>query len=778
MTAVGQRIRRREDQRLLRGAGHFVDDVNRAGQLWMRVVRASSAHARIAGVDLEPARALPGVHAALCADDLGELPCIPLRLGPFDQPLDAFLQPVLARDRVRYVGEPVAVVVAEDAYLAEDAAELVRVEYEELPVVLDAREAVAAGAPALRDGQPNECTTLRRGYGDVESAFARAAHVVSVEVRVGRHFAVPLETRGLVADYDAGSGELTLWGMTKVPHFNRLTLAEMLEMPLYRISVRRSDAGGGFGARGELYPEDFLVPYLARRLGRPVKWIEDRAENLVACNHSREQWRRLEAAFDSDHRLLALRDELWHDNGAYLRTHGAVVPELTLSMLPGPYRVPAYEGIAHVALTNKTPCGTYRGPGRYEGTFAREQLLDAAAAELGVDRLELRRINLLRPDELPHERNLPVLGHNAVVEVGDFPGLLEAALRAAGFDEWVGEAERLRGHGRLVGTGVGVFMEKSGGGAFETARVQVDPSGAVRVATGGASVGQGIETALAQVAADELGVGVELIDVVPGDTDLVGDGVGSWASRSTIMGGSAVKLAAEATAEKARRVAADLLEAAPEDLQLEGGRVVVAGAPDRCVSLAEVAAACDPVRSARLGEELGLAAQRSFAGPRMTFPFGVHLAQVAVDPGTGGVEVLRYFVAYEIGRMINPTIVEGQLVGGAAQGIGGALMEEARYGPSGQPLSASFMDYLLPTAGEVPRVETSVHEDAPSPGNPLGVTGAGEGGTTGCGAAVASAVADALGAAGAIRALPITPEAVLAALDETRRAGVASAPAG
>jgi carbon-monoxide dehydrogenase large subunit len=728
MAVVGQSIRRLEDPRLLRGLGHFVDDVNRPGQVWMRVVRASTAHARIASVDLDEARALDGVHAALAAGDVDPLPVIPLRLGPADEPLDAYLQPVLARERVRYVGEPVAVVVADDAYLAEDAAELVRVRYEELPVAIDAAEAVAEGSPALRDDAPNECTTLRRGYGDVDEAFAQAARAVSVDVQVGRHFAVPLETRGLVAEYDAADDQLTIWGATKVPHFNRMVLADLLGMPVHRISLRRSDAGGGFGARGELYPEDFLVAHLARRLGRPVKWIEDRAENLVAMNHSREQTRRLEAAFDAEHRLLAIRDELWHDNGAYLRTHGAVVAELTLGMLPGPYRVPAYDGVAHVALTNKTPCGTYRGPGRYEATFARERLLDAAAEELAVDPLELRRINLLRPDELPLERKLPVLGSEAIIDVGDFPGLLDKALEAAGYAEWCEEAAAARADGRLVGAGVGVFMEKSGGGRVD----------------------------------------VERIDVVAGDTDTIGDGVGSWASRSTIMGGSAVKLAAAATADKARRVAADLLEAAPEDLRLGGGRITVVGAPDRGVSLGEVSAAYDPQLAERLGEPpgepFGLGAQRSFTNVAIAFPYGMHLALVEVDPGTGAVRILRYHVAYDVGRAVNPMIVEGQLVGGAAQGIGGALLEDFRYADSGQPLGASFMDYLLPTAAEIPPVATSIHEDAPSPANPLGVKGAGEGGTVGCGAALAGAVDAAIGVAGAIRALPITPEQVLAAL--------------
>ena len=759
MSAVGRRIGRLEDRRLLRGLGHFVDDVNRTGQLWMRVLRAPLAHARIESIDAEVALALPGVDAVLTGEDIEGVPPIPVRTAT-EHRLDEFLQPVLARERVRYVGEPVAVVLAEDPYLAEDAAELIEVGYEALPVALDARTADEADAPRLRDEASNEAATLSMGYGDVEEAFRRAARVVEAEVKIGRHSAVPLETRGLVAEYDRGSDHLTIWGSTKVPHFNRRVLSRLLEMPLSRISMKKSDAGGGFGVRGEFYPEDFLVPYLARETGRPVKWIEDRQENLVATNHSREQTHRLRAAFDEKNRLLGLRDEVWHDNGAYIRTHGIIVADLTLAMLPGPYRVPAYGGTAHVVLTNKTPCGTFRGPGRYESTFAREHLLDVAAAKLGVSRLEIRRINLLDPSEIPHARGLSTLSTDIILDAGDYGGLLEKALRKSGFEDWEREVRELREEGRLVGTGVGYFLEKSGLGPYEGAAVEVDPTGSVRVLTGGASLGQGIETVLAQIAAEELEVRPEEIEVVHTDTDLLPDGVGSWASRSTVVGGSAVMLAAKATAEKALRVAAELLEASVDDLRLGESRVEVAGSPDRSLSLGEIAAACDPQRSAAMGEEPGLGARRTFSVEHMTYPYGVHLAQVEVDPETGGVEMRRYFVAYEVGRAINPTLVEGQLVGGAAQGIGGALLEEFAYDASGQPLASTFIDYLEPTAAEVPRVGTLVCEDAPSPDNPLGVKGAGEGGVVGCGAAIASAVEDALGMPGEISSLPITPDRV------------------
>jgi carbon-monoxide dehydrogenase large subunit len=770
MSAVGRRIGRLEDRRLLRGLGHFVGDVDRVGQLWMRVLRAPLAHARIVNIRTDAALALPGVETVLTGEDLAWSKPIPVRTVT-EHRLDEFLQLVLARERVRYAGEPVAVVLAEDAYLAEDAAELIEVEYEELPVALDPRGAIEDDAPRLRDGSGNEAATLRVGFGDVEEAFRGADRVVRSVVRIGRHSAVPLETRGLVAEYDAGSDHLTIWGATKVPHFNRRVLSQLLEMPLNRISMKKSDAGGGFGVRGEFYPEDFLVPYLARELGRPVKWVEDRIEHLVATNHSREQVHRLEAAFDDEHRLLGLRDEVWHDNGAYIRTHGVIVADLTLAMLPGTYRVPAYEGTAHVALTNKTPCGTYRGPGRYEATFAREHLLDVAAAELSVDRLELRRINLLDTWEIPHTRHLSTLGTDVVLDAGDYKGLLEKALRQSGFEDWEKEARRLREEGRLVGTGIGYFLEKSGLGPYEEAAVEIDPTGAVRVLTGGASLGQGIETVLAQIAADQLSVPPEEIEVIHTDTDLLPDGVGSWASRSTVVGGSAVMLAAKATAEKALRVAAEMLEASSADLRLESGRVRVAGSPGKSLSLGEIAAACEPYGSAELPDETpGLRARRTFTVDHMTYPYGVHLAQVEIDPETGGVEIGRYFIAYEIGRAVNPTLVEGQLIGGAAQGIGGALFEEFRYDESGQPLATTFMDYLEPTAAEVPRVETLLCEDAPSPDNPLGLKGAGEGGTVGCGAAITSAIEDALGMAGAITALPVSPSQIR---DLVRRRGEA-----
>ncbi|MGP4020345.1 xanthine dehydrogenase family protein molybdopterin-binding subunit [Saccharopolyspora sp. 5N708] len=743
---IGARVRRHEDDRLLKGQGRFADDVNRRGQVHARIVRSTVAHGEVTRIDTAQARALPGVLAVITGADLVDIPPIPIRLPRGDEPADS-LQPILP-EVVRYVGEPIAVVVADDPYTAEDAAELVAVEYRDLPVVLDASSAPAA-------------TRMQVGFGEVRAAFAAAAHVVELDLEVGRHAAVPMEPRGLVAEYDAATGRLAVWGATKVPVFNRNVLARMLGMPEDQVRLHAMDAGGGFGARGEFYPEDLLIPWLARHLRRPVKWTEDRAENLVALNHSRQQRHRIAAAFDADARLLALRDEIVHDNGAYLRTHGLLVPELTVGMLPGPYRVPAYQAGLDVVLTNKTPCGTYRAPGRYEGTFAREHLLDVAADRLGIDRAEIRRRNLLRPDEIPHVRPLRALGTDMVLDAGDYPALLETAL--AKTRGWRDEVARLRARGRKAGCGFAVFLEKSGLGPHETADVIVEPSGRVRVHSGGTSLGQGIETVLAQIAADRLGIDHENVEVINGDTDLQPFGLGSWASRSTVLAGNAVDLAATAVLRRARSVAARMLGVAEDLLEHSGGAFSFA---DRSVELGEVAAACAP-GSPHLerGSEPGLAARRVFEVDHMTYPYGVHVALVDIDPGTGHVAVPRYLVAYEIGRAINPTLVEGQLIGGVAQGLGGALYENFHYDEQGQPQASTFMDYLMPTATEVPGlVDTIVTEDAPSPDNPLGVKGAGEGGITAAGAALANAVRDALGLRGAVDRLPLSPQWICAEL--------------
>jgi len=764
VSAIGARLPRKEDPRLLRGRGRFGDDVSSPGQLWARVVRSPSAHGLVRELDVAQAAKAPGITRVITADDLPPGLVIPVRLTIPGTDLGGYLQPVLAGDTVRYVGEPLAVVVGDDPYACEDAAELVEIDIAERPAVLDARTVPARQAVA----------ELAAGYGDVAAAFAAAAHVVSIELAIGRHSGVPLEPRCLLAVPDPRAGTLDIFGMTKVPVWNRDLLAGLLGMDETLIRVHAVDAGGGFGVRGEFYPEDFLIPWLSLALARPVKWAEDRAEHLVAVNHSRQQYHRIAAAFDADGRITALDDDIVHDNGAYCRTHGVAVPELTVAMLPGPYRVPAYRGRVRVVLTNKTPCGTYRAPGRFEGTAAREHLLDVAATRLGIDTVELRRRNLLTEAEMPHRRPIMTLNTELILDTGDYPALLAAAAR---------EADRLgyriaprtphASGGHLRGFGLAMFVEKSGLGPQETADVTVSKSGAVHVYSGGTSLGQGIETVLAQIAADALGVDPRVVQVTAGDTAAQPFGAGSWASRSTVVGGSAVHQAAIAVRERAVQLAARMLEAAEEDLDVVDGSITVRGDPAARIRLADVARAAEPASGyLRQGEPAGLSASRRFEVSHMTYPYGAHAAVVDVDPGTGQVRVLRYLVAYEVGRAINPMLVEGQLRGGVAQGIGGALLEEFGYDEAGQPQAITFVEYRMPTAAEVPAVDVLLAQDAPAPGNPLGVMGAGEGGVSAVGAAVANAVRDALGLAGSVGQLPLTPARVRRLADARVRPGV------
>ena len=747
---IGLRAPRKEDRRLLTGEGRFGADVRRARTLHVRVVRSPIAHGVLREIDTADARGVEGVVEVVTAADLPSVLRIPVRLDVGDADLSGHLQPVLAHDSVRYVGEPVAVVVAESAYVAEDAAELVGLDIEERDVRLD-----------VDDDNAEVAADFSLGFGDVEAAFAAAARIVSTDVSIGRHTAVPMEPRALTVDFNPATGALDVFGATKVPVFNRRVLAELLNIDQSLIRMHAVDAGGGFGVRGEFYPEDFLVPWLAVRLRRPVAWVEDRAEHLVAVNHSREQRHRVEAAFDADGRLLGLRDDVRHDNGAYVRTHGVIVPELTLAMLPGPYRVPAYAGRVRVMLTNKTPCGTYRAPGRFEGTTAREQLFDLAAAELGTDRIELRRRNLLTSEELPHTRAMNTLGTDVVLDNGDYPGLLDRALARADELGWRDLVREARAAGRSVGIGVSMFLEKSGLGPNDTADVEITSSGRIRVHSGGTSLGQGIETVLAQIVADEFSASADNVDVVNGDTLLQPFGTGSWASRSTVVAGSAVRGAGREVAMRMRELGARMLEVAVDDVEVANRQVRVRGAAMNAVGFADIWRASQP-GSRWLGadEAAGLSARHRFSVDHMTYPYGAHICVAEADPGTGGVEVLRYLVAYEVGRAVNPTLVEGQLRGGVAQGVGGALLEQFRYDEAGQPQATTFMDYLMPTASEIPAVDLVVCEDAPATTNPLGVRGAGEGGLTGAGAAIASAVSDALGVP-SMTELPITPGVVI-----------------
>ncbi len=813
-TYIGAPIRRGEDVRFLTGRATFIDDVKLPGVLYAAVLRSPHAHARIKSVDVSAALKLPGVAAALTFADLpaGVKP-VPLRMYALDG-LDRFLQYPLARDKVAYVGEPVALVAAVDRYVAEDGADLIDVEYEPLPAVPDV-EAALKGDILIHEEQG---TNVAGGYdiklGDVDGAFRDAEYTRKEVLRVHRHTGNPMETRGLVASWDAGRGELTVWGMTKVAHFNRAVLSSLLEMPEHRIHFIEPDVGGGFGIRGEFYPEDYLIPYAAMTLGRPVKWIEDRREHLMAANHSRAVRCELEIATRRDGTFLAMRARIHGDMGAHIRTHGGLVPASTAAVLPGPYRFPAYEAHVECVMTNKMGVGTYRAPGRFESCYFRERMLDMVAADLGMDPIDLRRKNLIQPEELPYDLGPTRPGiASTVFDSGDYPRALATALERFGYDA-VKPLQGQKRDGRYHGIGIGWFVKNTGLGPSEGARVVVTGPESVAVYLGIATLGQGHETVMAQICADALGVPMEWITVFHGHTDLMPWGGGTYSSRGTVMAGNAVHLTAEALRKRLLEVAARRLETDPAGLEFRSGKVYAAGTErpaagsggreadagaDRPVAASPGHSGEEPapyeaprgnpggdVADAgrallNLGDLLemtkpgrlsgsdtpGLEATEYFHTDRLTYTYGGHLVHVAVDPETGMVEILRYLVLEDVGRAVNPLLVHGQALGAAAQGIGGTLLEELAYNEDGQLLTTTLLDYPLPSSMEIPPVESIITEYSPSPLNPLGVKGAGEGGIVACGAALANAVSHALSSLGIqIKDLPLTPDRIRALVRE------------
>ncbi len=746
---IGQSVARIEDLELLTGKGSFSADVNVAGQIYMRVLRSPVAFGRLLDVDVEEARNLEGVVAVWTAEDIPDLPQIDFRMTKV-QGLGPYRQWCLARDYVRYVGDPIAVVFAETPYLAEDAADLIFPDIEELTPQLDPTADPTPFMPETMPGVLSEPAVLHKSSGDIEAAFAGAAEIIELTLSVGRHSGIPMETRGALGVHDPVSDTLTMYGAAKVPHYNRAAIADMLRLPLDRVHLSEGHVGGGFGPRGELYPEDVLVCHAARRLGRPVKWVEDRREHFLATNHSRDQHYRLRAAIDESGVILGLDAEFFTDQGGYVRTHGATVSDLAAALLPGPYLVPAYRVAGHIRLTNKTPAGTYRAPGRYESSFARERLIDAIAARKGIDAFEIRRRNLIPEDRIPFDRGVEALGTHVVYDSGRYHDLLERLRERLDWDALRASIDERRAAGERVGLGIGYFVEKSGLGPDDKVRVHFYADGLICIVTGVASIGQGVETAMAQICAGTLGLPMDGISVLHGQTRLIDQGRGAFATRVTVMTGSAVKIASDMLLDQAIDLAAGHLDRARDELRYHAGRIWHEDGAS--VTLQELAAA--------FGGEDGLVAEGIFASDHMTYPYGIHFAQVKLDPETSGVKIERYLVAFDVGRAINPMLVEGQIVGAVAQGIGGALYEEFVYDQAGQPLVTSFADYLMPTSMEIPPVETLIREDAPSPLNPLGVKGAGEGGITAAGAAIASAVEDAIGRPGVVDRLPITPDRI------------------
>jgi len=762
---IGARARRNEDARLLTGRALFVDDVDRPGMLHAAFLRSPHAHARIRSIDVAAARALEGVVAVWTAADLGDYwKPGPLLVPP--PPIEGAIfrertQVPLAKGKVRHVGEPVALVVAASRYVAEDAMALIEVDFEPLDAVGDLEAALAPGSAKVHDDlDSNLAAHVVQGRGDWEGARAAAAVVVSRRLLYDRGASAPLEARAVAAEWDPRAERLTVWDTTQAPIPIRNGLAAMLGLSEHQVRVVAPFIGGGFGPKIMMfYPEEVLVPWAAIRLGAPVKWTGDRAEEFVGTTQERSQLHDAELAVDAEGRILGLRDTFLHDTGAY-DPYGLTVPLNSQANALGLYRVPAYRTEFRAVFTNRPIVTPFRGAGRQHGTFVVERLLDLAARELGIDRAEIRRRNLLAPGEFPVKQGILFQDFTELTyDSGDYAPLVEQALERIGYEAFVrDEQPRRRAAGRRSGIGVVAYVEGTGIGPFEGARVQVQASGTVTVATGIGTQGQGHFTSFAQIAAEALGVAVDAVEVVTGDTEVFHWGSGTFASRGAVVAGSAVHGAATAVAAKARAVAARIFGAGEEEIELADGVARVMGDLSRSLPLGELAQRANPLRGAvAQGAEPGLEATRYFGPEFGATAAGVHAMIVDVDPETMQVAIERYVVVHDCGRVLNPLIVDGQIQGGVAQGIGNAFYEQLHYDEAGQLLNGSFMDFLIPTALDVPRIEIG-HRETPSPLNPLGTKGVGEAGAIPVGALFAQAVEDALALDGfEILEIPLSP---------------------
>ncbi|MBO0846356.1 MAG: xanthine dehydrogenase family protein [Nocardioides sp.] len=785
----GESVQRVEDQRFLRGEGRYVDDVlvgtTGRDMLHAAVLRSPHAHARIVDIDVSGVLDLDGVHLVWTHDDLD---------GPMAEPLPLLIphpslthgrtQYALAKDEVNYVGEAIAFVVADDRYVAEDAVGRIRVQYEFLPPVVGIAAARAAEHLVHDDVPGNVGARLEQENGDARAAIAAAPHTLSLDLTVERSASTPLEGRGTVARWDPDIGRLTVWTSTQTSTGVRAALAAKLGLDLGRVDVVTPDVGGGFGVKiNHPWPEELLVPAAARLLGRVVKFTEDRREHFISSAHERGQVHHVEVGFDDEGRVLGLNVEFWHDHGAYT-PYGLITPIVTSTQLLGPYKPGAYRVVFESLYTNTVMVTPYRGAGRPQGCFVMERTMDAIAAALGKDRTEVRAVNFIQPDEFPYDQGLIFQdGRELEYDSGDYPASLQRLKDLVGWDDFPKLREEMAREGRTVGIGLACYVEGTGVGPYEGAHVHIETSGKVKVATGLTTQGQGHATVFAQVVADVLGVPFEDVDVVTGDTRRMPYAVGTFASRSAVMSGSAVHLAALRAREKVLRIAADALEASEEDLEIVDGVVSVKGAPGSgaSIDLRTVAVLSNPLRYAfdeasqaatqfSVGDpgkppvaeddEPGLEGRDFYSPQRSTYASGMHAVIVETDPETAEIKILKYAVVHDCGRLINPMIVEGQIQGGVAQGVGGALYERMAYDESGQLLNASFMDFLMPYVTEVPERIDIDHLETPSPLNPLGVKGAGEAGVIPSAAVFASAIEDAEGPSHpglVITAMPISP---------------------
>jgi carbon-monoxide dehydrogenase large subunit len=759
---IGARIGRFEDRALLTGQARYLDDIHMAGMLEMAFVRSPHPHALIRGIDASAARALPGVHAVYSHVDLASVLTsnrIPQDKAGAKFP-DTTWPVVLPKEETCFVGEVVAAVVAESRYIAEDAAALVDVDYEPLKPAADCRDAAAPGAPKVHlEARDNIVTEFRTDYGDCAAAFAAAEHAFAIALKQHRGAAHSIEGRGTIASYSAITDEMTVWASIQTPHKLRNGLMELLGVDESGVRVIVPDVGGAFGGKNLVYPEDVMVAVAARLLERPIKWAEDRREHFLAAVQERDQYWDLEIACDGDGRIQGVRGKIIHDQGAYTLL-GLHTPHNCSIGVPGPYVVPNYQIDVVVVETNKVGCVPIRGAGYPEASFAMERLLDEVSRELGLDRAEVRRRNLVPAEQMPYEHPMKTReGTPTIYDTGDFPACQAKALEAANYAGFAKRQAQARAEGRYLGIGVSNMVKVTGRGPFESGVVRVGRSGRVSVFTGAMEMGQGTKTSFAQICAEHLGIPPGEITVVAGDTGAVLHGIGGYGSRQTVTGGSSVHLAAIEVRDKALKVAAHTLEASERDLELKDGEVRVKGAPELSMSLADIAKALAGAKGFSLPKEVTpwLQASVNFRPSDVTYANASHVVEVEVDAGTGGVKILRYVIANDSGRLINPIIAEGQLHGGTVHGIGNTLFEWMGYDENAQPVTTTLADYLLPTAAEVPNFEI-IHAEIPSTLNPLGVKGIGEAGTVPVAGAIVSAIEHALEPFGVrIAEAPISP---------------------
>ena len=768
---VGEPIKRLEDQNLLTGQARYLDDIAHPGTLEAAFVRSPLAHAAIRSIDMAEALALPGVHAVYTHDDIiAQLTGNTIPADQRDWPFPETAKPVvLPKDEVCFVGEPVAIVIANSRYIAEDAAALVDIDYDPLPVVADCRDGAAPGAPTVhRAADSNIVAEFRTAYGDCDQAFASAEHIVTVSLKQHRGAGHPIEGCGVLARYDPIADLLTVWTSSQTPHKVRNALMDLLGLDENGVRVILPDVGGGFGSKNAVYPEEVVVAVSARLLGNPVKWIEDRREHFLAAIQERDQFWELEAATDAGGRLLGIRGNIIHDQGAYTLL-GLNIPHNCSIAVCGPYVLPNYQMDVVVVETNRVGSIPVRGAGYPEANFAMERVLDRVAQELGMDRAEVRRVNLIPADEMPYELPLKTReGTPLIYDSGDYPRCQALALEGSGYDEFSDRQARARAEGRYLGIGLANMVKVTGRGPFESAIVRADRSGQITVYTGAMAMGQGTATTLAQICAAAFDLDPREVKVVAGDTGTVSIGIGGYGSRQTVTAGSSVHLAAQEIREKALKVAAHAMEVSARDLEFVQGEARVKGVPDMAMSLGDIAKAVSGAKGYKVPKDVtpGLESRVNFTPPDVTYGNACHVVEVEVDIGTGGVEILRYVVVNDSGRLINPLIVEGQIHGGVAHGIGNALFEWMGYDDNAQPVTTTFGDYLLPTAGVVPNIEI-IHHVTPSPLNPLGVKGVGEAGTIPAASAIISAVENALEPFGVrITEAPIHPARLVQLMSE------------